>query len=98
MVTIVIKDDSITQEDIKIYIEKEHITEDYEVITFEEYQSRKAKEPTYLFRLPPHYGEAESVSAQLERIEQAERDFKNTQQKCARRCYNRMQNFKSRKR
>ena len=86
MVTIVIKDNTVPKEDILAYIEKEHIEGEYEVITQEEYQKRKAAEPVFEFSLPPSSCMTDLEGEMLAR-ERKQRNYQKQQQKYARRFY-----------
>lgn len=86
MVTIVIKDNTVPKEDILAYIEKEHIEGEYEIITQEEYQKRKAAEPVFEFQLPPSYRMTDLESQRIAE-ERRQRDYQKQQQKYARRFY-----------
>lgn len=86
MVTIVIKDNTVSKEVILAYIEREHIEGDYEVITREEYEKRKAAEPVFELSLPPSYRMTNIEGEMLER-ERKQRNYQKQQQKYARRFY-----------
>lgn len=86
MVTIVIKDNTIPKEDILAYIEREHIEGEYEIITQEEYQKRKAAEPVFELSLPPSFRVTDLEGEMLER-ERKQRNYQKQQQKYARRFY-----------
>lgn len=86
MVTIVIKDNTVPKEDILAYIEREHIEGEYEIITREEYQKRKAAEPVFEFQLLPSYRNT-YLEKQVIAEERKRRDYQKQQQKYARRFY-----------
>lgn len=89
MITIVIKDNSVTQEDIQAYIHKEHIEGEYEIITQEEY-TRRIKNipatPLYIY----HYRPVPEIILEDNNInERRIKQDKKTQEKLARRYYRR---------
>lgn len=87
MVTIVIKDNNVSKEDILAYIEKEHIEGEYEVITREEYEKRKPAEPLFEFQLPPSYRMTDIENEMIER-KRKQRNFQKQQNKLAMRYSN----------
>lgn len=86
MITIVIKDNTVSKESILAYIEREHIEGEYEVVTREEYRKRKADDPVFNFKLPPPCGMTDLTGTMLAE-ERRQRSYRKQQQKYASRFY-----------
>lgn len=88
MITIVIRDNTVSKEEILAYIKREKIEGEYEVITQEEARKRKAEEPVFNFELPSSCAcGVTDLTATMLAEERRQRNYLKQQQKYARRFY-----------